>query len=125
MFKDTNLGINSPQKYHGHITGQRSFDNNSTMVSVRSNTKFFKAVKEDKYTGQHLSMPIGRTKGININHMPLNQIPFRLTHHPSVPFAISASDNAVYEEFNTKERERMNKEKVEKFQRETKKRVNK
>lgn len=103
---------------------QGSFDT-TTMVSVRSNTKFFKAVKEEGFQGQHLSMPVGATRGINVNHMPLNQIPFRLTQHPHLPFTITASDNALYQEMNTKERQRLKKEKVEDFYQQTCKRVNK
>ena len=106
------------------IPRQGSFDT-TTMVSVKSNTKFFKAVKEDGFSGQHLSMPVGAFRGVNVNHMPLNQIPFRLTQHPHVPFTISASESALYHEFNTKERERMKQKKVEDGLRKTKKRVNK
>lgn len=47
--------------------------------------------------------------------MPINQIPFKLTQHPHVPFAITAGDNAIYEEYNAKERERQKKEKIDIF----------
>jgi hypothetical protein len=93
---------------------QRSYDTGA-MVSVRSNTRFFKAVKEDGFKNNQLSMPISKMSKVNVSHMPLNQIPFRLTQHPHVPFAISASDNAYYEEYNAKERERLKKEKLDAF----------
>lgn len=106
----------------GHLSSKRSVDSNN-LVSVRSNTRFFKAVKEEGFENHHLSMPVSALKGVDLSNTPLNQIPFRLTQHPYVPFAISASDNAVYQEFNTKERERLKKEKIERFMAETQERV--
>lgn len=106
----------------GHLSSKRSVDSN-TLVSVRSNTRFFKAIKEEGFENHHLSMPVSALKGVDLSNTPLNQIPFRLTQHPYVPFAISASDNAVYQEFNTKERERLKKEKIERFLAETQAKV--
>lgn len=90
---------------------------------MRSNTKFFKAEKNPGYENQHLSMPIHGVKGADLCNMPLNQIPFRLTQHPNIPFAITASDNAIYEEYTTKERVRAKEEKVKRFLAETRARV--
>jgi hypothetical protein len=92
---------------------RRSYDTGA-MVSVRSNTRMFKAVKEEGFKKNGLSMPINMSK-VNTCHMPLNQIPFRLTQHPQIPFAISASDNAYYEEFNAKERARQKQETIDAF----------
>lgn len=93
------------------------------MVSVRSNTKFFKAEKNPGYENNFLSMPIHGVKGADLSNMPLNQIPFRLTQHPNIPFAITASDNAIYEEYKTKERVKVKEERVQRFLAETKARV--
>lgn len=102
------------EKTWSQLGRQRSYDTGA-MVSVRSNTRFFKAVKEEGFKNNQLSMPIGKMNKINVSHMPLNQIPFRLTQHPHIPFAITAGDNAIYEEYNAKERERQKKEKIDTF----------
>lgn len=104
------------------IPSYKSFDSNAP-ISVRSNSRFYKAVKEEGYRNQHLSMPMSALKGVDLSNMPLKQIPFRLTQHPRVPFAITASDNAIYQEFSAKERERLKQEKIERFLVETKMRV--
>ena len=95
-----------------HMPSKTSLE---SMVSVRSNTKFFKAVKEPGFQNQHLSLPLGTVKGVDLSNTPLNQIPFRLTQHPNVPFTITASDNAYYESYNAQEREKAKKEKVDRF----------
>jgi hypothetical protein len=105
--------ISGSENAWSQLGRQRSYDNGA-MLSVRSNTRFFKAVKEGGFKNNGLSMPINTTK-VNTCHMPLNQIPFRLTQHPQIPFAISASDNAYYEEHNAKERARQKKEKKDAF----------
>ena len=112
----------SPGSERRPLSSKRSFDA-GTMVSVRSNTKFFKAEKYPGYENNHLSLPIHGVKGADLWNMPLNQIPFRLTQHPNVPFAITASDNAIYEEYNTKERVRAKEDKIHRFLAETRARV--
>ena len=104
------------------LSGKNACDNR-TQQSVKSNSRFFKAVKQKSYGDKHLSMPIGPVQKVQASNMPLNQINFRLTQHPQVQFAISASDNAIYQEFNTKERERAKKEKIDNFMKETQARV--
>jgi hypothetical protein len=96
--------IKSPNKpwEARHLSSKPSLD---TMVSVKSNTKFFKVEKNPALSSHMMSLPLGGVKGVDLSNMPLNQIPFRLTQHPHVPFAISASDNALYEEFKARERE--------------------
>lgn len=104
------------------LSSRQSLENH-TQQSVRSNSRFFKAMKQQSYDEHHLSMPISAIQKVDVSNMPLNQIPFRLTQHPNLPFAITASDNAIYQEFNTKERDRLKQEKIDKFFEETKRRV--
>ena len=116
------------------LSAKKSFDTR-TQQSVRSNSRFFKAVKQKSYKDMHLSLPISAIQKVDSSNMPLNQIPFRLTQHAAilsntpydaqVPFAISASEHAFYQELETKERERYKKEKVDDFLMKTRARVEK
>lgn len=92
------------------LSSKRSFDN-QTVVSVRSNTHFYKAVKEEQSKHPYMTLPI---KSLN----------FRVYAENKTPFAITATDNAFYQEFNTKERERLKKEKIKRFLSETRAKVN-
>lgn len=66
-------------------------------------------------------MPISPSKDINLFvNVPLKKINHRLEQHKVNPFAISASENAVIEESDAKDRDIKKKQRVEEFHSQTK-----
>jgi hypothetical protein len=63
----------------------------------------------------YIPLPIGDPKSFDRANKPLNQIGFRLTQHPYAQFAISANENALFQEYDALERKRMKEQKIEMF----------
>jgi len=119
--------VNNPQLNSTNRTNKEKFAANSqpayykpldpNIVSVKSNAVHYKLIREDhKGAENNINLPISPSRFVNLFvDNPISKINHRLEQHVKHPVALSAIDNAYFEETSAKDRDEKKKQKVEDF----------